>query len=117
MDLQITGMTCASCVSRVEKTLAALPGIATVAVNLATETATLRSTAPINLANVIAVIEKSGYGVTEQTIDLAITGMTCASCVGRVEQALTKVPGVLTATVNLATERAAIQIAAGAVMR
>ncbi len=114
MNLQITGMTCASCASRVEKTLTVLPGIAA-SINLATETATLRSTSPIDLAKVITAIDKAGYGVTEQTIDLAITGMTCASCVGRVEQALANLPGVLKATVNLATERAAVHIAAGAV--
>ena len=115
MNLQITGMTCASCVSRVEKALAAVPGIAAANINLATETATLRSAAPIDLAKVISAIGQAGYGVTEQSIDFAITGMTCASCVGRVEQALTRVPGVMKATVNLATERATIHIASGAV--
>ena len=115
MNLQITGMTCASCVARVEKTLHALPGIDAATVNLATETATLFAAAPINIAEVIQAIEKSGYGVVEQTIMIDVTGMTCASCVGRVEQALVKVPGVLKATVNLATERAAVQTAAGAV--
>ncbi len=114
MNLHITGMTCASCVSRVEKTLATLPGVDTATVNLATETATLRSSAPIDLAKVIIAIDKAGYGVTEQTVDLVIADMTCASCVGRVEQALERVPGVLKATVNLATERAAVQIASGA---
>ena len=73
MNLQITGMTCASCVSRVEKTLRALPGIATATVNLATETVTLTAATPINLASVIAAVNKSGYGVTEQNIVLAIT--------------------------------------------
>ena len=115
MDLQITGMTCASCVTRVEKSLAALPGVDAASVNLATETATLRARAPIDVAKVIGAIAKAGYGVNEQTIELAIGGMTCASCVGRVEQALLKMPGVLKATVNLATERAAVHVVAGAV--
>ena len=115
MDLQITGMTCASCVTRVEKSLAALPGVDAASVNLATETATLRARAPIDVAKVIGAITKAGYGVGEQTIELAIGGMTCASCVGRVERALLKMPGVLKATVNLATERAAVHVAAGAV--
>ncbi len=114
MDIQITGMTCASCVARVEKTLNALTGVDSATVNLATETATLNAAAPINVASVIQAIEKTGYGVTEQTVSLAISGMTCASCVGRVEQALARVPGVLKATVNLATERATVQVAAGA---
>ncbi|MCY7386692.1 MAG: heavy metal translocating P-type ATPase [Burkholderiales bacterium] len=115
MDLQITGMTCASCVARVEKTLKALPGIATATVNLATETATLYAPTPINVATVVQAIEQSGYGVGEQTITLNITGMTCASCVGRVEQALVNVPGVLKATVNLATEQANVLIVSDAV--
>ena len=115
MDIQITGMTCASCVTRVEKTLKAMTGITSATVNLATETATLNAAAPINVESVIQAIEKSGYGVTEQTISLAITGMTCASCAGRVEKALAQVPGVLKATVNLATERATVRAAAGAV--
>ena len=115
ISLNITGMTCASCVGRVEKALAALPGSDTATVNLATETATLSSFAQIDLPAVINAIDKAGYGVSEQTINLNIVGMTCASCVGRVEQALAKVPGVLNAAVNLATERAAVQIASGAV--
>ena len=115
MNLNITGMTCASCVSRVEKTLAALPGIDSATVNLATETATLHSTAPINLTEVISAIDKAGYGVVEQTIGLNIVGMTCASCVGRVEQALTTLTGVLRANVNLATERASVRVIAGVV--
>ena len=115
MNLQITGMTCASCVARVEKTLLALSGISAATVNLATETATLLATAPINVAAVVQAIEKSGYGVGEQSATLNITGMTCASCVGRVEQVLAKVPGVLKATVNLATEQATVLTVSGAV--
>ncbi len=115
MNLHITGMTCASCVSRVEKTLAALPGIDSATVNLATETATLHAAVPINLTSVISAIDKAGYGVAEQIINLNLVGMTCASCVGRVEQALAKLPGVLSATVNLATERAAVLVVTGAV--
>ena len=115
MNLQITGMTCASCVARVEKTLLALPGIDAATVNLATETAALYAAAPINVATVVQAIEKSGYGVAKHLITVNITGMTCASCVGRVEQALSKVPGVLKATVNLATEQAAVLTVSGAV--
>ncbi len=114
LNLQISGMTCASCVSRVEKSLASLPGIAA-SINLATETATLRSAAPVDLAKAIFAIEKAGYGVVETTIRLAITGMTCASCVARVEQALSRLPGVLKATVNLATEQATVHSVAGAI--
>lgn len=107
-------MTCASCVGRVEKALAALPDVIGATVNLATETATLTTLAPIDLHRVINAIEKAGYGVTTQAMLLHIVGMTCASCVGRVEQALVKVPGVLNAVVNLATERASVQVATDA---
>ncbi|MEP7155903.1 MAG: heavy metal translocating P-type ATPase [Betaproteobacteria bacterium] len=115
MNLHITGMTCASCVARVEKTLAALPGVESATVNLATETATLRSAGPLDVAAIVRAVEKSGYGISEETRELNIGGMTCASCVTRVEQALAKVPGVIKAGVNLATERATVHFAAGSV--
>ena len=115
MNLRISGMTCASCVARVEKALAAVPGVDAATVNLATETATLRSAAGIDIPAVVLAIDRAGYGIAQQVIELDVRGMTCASCVGRVEQALLKAPGVLRATVNLATERATIHVAAGAI--
>src|SRR5690606_39968240 len=60
-------------------------------------------------AGVVHAVEQSGYAVPQQTLALAVDGMTCASCVGRVERALLKVPGVRSATVNLASERARIE--------
>jgi Au+-exporting ATPase len=115
ISLPIEGMTCASCVGRVEKALKAVPGVETVAVNLATERASITTHAPIKRANLIAAIESIGYSVparspsTNGTIELAVEGMTCASCVGRVERALKAVPGVTRAVVNLATERATVE--------
>ncbi len=105
----IEGMTCASCVLRVEKSLAKVPGVTDVSVNLATETATVEgAVAPEALR---AAVEAAGYTVPEQTVELQIDGMTCASCVNRVEKALKRVPGVLSAEVNLATERAQVRYA------
>ncbi|KAB8059552.1 heavy metal translocating P-type ATPase [Janthinobacterium sp. FT14W] len=111
--LAIEGMSCASCVGRVEKALAAVPGVTQASVNLATEMAKVTSSTPIPLATLQAAVEKAGYTVAQREIDLDIAGMTCASCVGRVEKALLKVPGVLAASVNLATESARITVTGG----
>ena len=116
LTLPIEGMTCASCVRRVEKALAAAPGVAEASVNLATERAALRFAGPPDLPAVLGAIERAGYAVPEETMELSIEGMTCASCVGRIERALRTVPGVLDASVNLATERAVVRhIGGGAV--
>ncbi|ARJ70660.1 heavy metal translocating P-type ATPase [Paracoccus contaminans] len=112
ITLPVEGMTCASCVGRVERALRGVPGVASAAVNLATERADLRLNAPVPRAALVAAVEKAGYGVpaaAAASVDLAIEGMTCASCVGRVERALKAVPGVAAAAVNLATERARVQ--------
>ena len=110
VDFGIEGMNCASCIGRVERAIRRLPSVADVSVNLATEQARVTfmpNTAAI--AEVIAEVTKAGYGVTAQQVELAIAGMTCASCVGRVERALRRVPGVAEAQVNLATELARIE--------
>ena len=109
ISLPIEGMTCASCVGRVEAALAKVEGVASVSVNLATERADIRLNRPVDRMALIQAIEKVGYDVPQGTIKLAIGGMTCASCVGRVEKALKAVPGVTEAVVNLATERATVR--------
>ena len=103
LDIAIKGMTCASCAGRVEKALNMLPGVQAATVNLATEKAHIQAESPLATADVNAAIEQAGYEVVIQTITLTIKGMTCASCVGRVEKALLHVQGVITASVNLAT--------------
>jgi len=108
--LPIEGMTCASCVGRVEKVLKKVEGVENAEVNLATENAMISSSQPLDLIAVTKAVERAGYKVlTSQPIELSIEGMTCASCVGRVEKALKKVEGVQQANVNLATERAWVQ--------
>lgn len=111
LSLPIEGMTCASCVKRVEKALARVPGVRDVAVNLATERAMvhLEGGQAVDLSALTAAVSQAGYAVPERTTELAVEGMTCASCVGRVERALRKVPGVSEASVNLATERATVR--------
>ena len=109
ISLPIEGMTCASCVGRVEAALAKVEGVGSVSVNLATERADIHPAAPVDRMALIQAIEKVGYDVPASTVELAVEGMTCASCVGRVEKALKAVPGVTEATVNLATERATVR--------
>lgn len=115
----IEGMTCASCVTRVEKALRRAPGVANANVNLATETAAVEALAGVAPAALLGAVEAAvsdaGYQVAEQPFELAIGGMTCASCAGRVEKALRGVPGVVEANVNLATERAAVRGVRGVV--
>ena len=108
--LPIEGMTCASCVGRVEKALKKVEGVENAEVNLATEKAMISSSQPLDLIAATKSVERAGYKIlASQPIELSIEGMTCASCVGRVEKALKKVEGVQQANVNLATERAWVQ--------
>ncbi|WP_137820190.1 heavy metal translocating P-type ATPase [Pseudomonas sp. 2FG] len=113
--LGVAGMTCASCVARVEKALTRVPGVAAASVNLISEAATIEVDADVALAPLLQAIVGAGYRVKEDELDLAIVGMTCASCVGRVEKALLKVPGVLAAAVNLASEAARVRVVSGVV--
>ena len=106
--LAIEGMTCASCVARVEKALKKVDGITEAHVNLATETAHVQSDKSVDYPAAIQAVEKAGFGVAQKQIELEIEGMTCASCVARVEKALKTVPEVIDAQVNLATEKATI---------
>ena len=112
--LAVEGMTCAACSGRVEKALAAVPGVAEATVNLATERATVHfdaaETSPLALAE---AVQRAGYDVRTEEVSFAVGGMTCAACVGRVETALQNADGVVEASVNLATERATVRYAAG----
>ncbi|WP_347469234.1 heavy metal translocating P-type ATPase [Burkholderia stagnalis] len=127
IELDIDGMTCASCVARVEKALANVPGVTRASVNLATERATVETEAGVTASRLADAVKQAGYGATpvaapdadvapppaSRHTELDIGGMTCASCVGRVEKALAGVPGVTRASVNLATERATVDAEAG----
>ncbi|MGH7021360.1 MAG: copper ion binding protein, partial [Brevundimonas sp.] len=115
LDLPILGMTCASCVGRVEKAIRAVPGVAEANVNLAAERAQVSLNADGSPGAVAAAIRAAGYEPLEEEVAYPVRDMTCASCVGRVEKALAAVPGVLSASVNLATERATVRFLSGAV--
>jgi Cu+-exporting ATPase len=108
LSLPIEGMSCASCAKRVERALSVLPGVQTVSVNLANESARVTGNSVMSVEQLTAAVKKSGYAVPIREMSLTIGGMTCASCAGRVEKALRAVPGVLGAMVNLATERAVV---------
>ncbi|MEC7794393.1 MAG: heavy metal translocating P-type ATPase [Pseudomonadota bacterium] len=115
LNISIEGMTCASCVSRVERGLSALDGVGDVTVNLASETARLTVDTPDRVESVIETLSSLGYPARTGRVTLNIESMSCASCVGRVDRALAAVPGVLDVSVNLAAETATVTYAEGTV--
>lgn len=114
VTLDIDGMTCASCVGRVEKALLALPGVDSATVNLATQQATVRFADKLDAGLAAEAIKKAGYTAhipqPPAQVVLEVDGMTCASCVGRVEKTLQSSAGVAAAFVNLVTKRASITL-------
>ncbi len=114
LDLQVEGMTCASCVNHVQKALSRVEGVDDVNVNLATEKASLWFDPSVTTNELIKTVRETGYDVATDSIDLAIGGMTCAACVAHVEKALGKIPGVIDVNVNLATEKASVNYLPGA---
>jgi P-type Cu+ transporter len=116
ITIPVTGMTCASCVRRVERALTNHEGVEEASVNFASEQASVayhpESTKPDEL---IRAIREAGYGADVRETTFGVTGMTCASCVGRLEQALRGVPGVVESSVNLANEKATVRYVAGEV--
>ena len=107
-SLPITGMHCASCVGRVERALRALPGVVGADVNLATERADIRLATTVEPGALRQAVQAAGFDIGQSTVELEIEGMTCASCVGRIERALQAVPGVAEARVIHASERAIV---------
>ena len=112
LHLEIENLSCAGCVARAERALTAVPGVSAAHVNLATHTAEVEGAAA--LPAIDAALSAAGYPLKTDTLTLDLEGMHCGSCVARVEQALSAVPGVVSAEANLATERAEIRYAAGA---
>ena len=114
IPIQVEGMSCASCVTRVEKALTTLPGITEASVNLANETVLVSIDKAATPTKIVAALDDAGYPAVIETTTLAIEGMTCASCVNRVEDAIKRTTGVLEASVNLATEAATVTFLPGA---
>ncbi len=116
LQIGVQGMTCANCSARVERALSKVDGVASAAVNLASERASVSfDPARVDAPRLLAAIRDSGYEVTTAELSLGVTGMTCANCSARVERALRRVGGVLEANVNLATERASVRYLPSAV--
>lgn len=113
ITLGVAGMSCASCASRVEKAINAIPGVTKTSVNLAADTVAVDAASAVDTAAIQQAIEKAGYSVPQQEVVLDISGMTCASCAGRVEKALRKVDGVLDVSVNLANDSTRIKVGSG----
>ncbi|MBO0661462.1 heavy metal translocating P-type ATPase [Jiella sp. MQZ9-1] len=115
LNIAVEGMSCASCVGRVEKTLTSVAGVGAATVNLASGMATIRYDGDLDLGAVTAKLDQAGYPADLADLELDIAGMSCASCVGRVEKALKAMPGVVAASVNLPAERASVRYLSGAV--
>jgi Cu+-exporting ATPase len=110
IELPVQGMSCASCVARIEKGLALAPGVHEARVNLAAERATLTIDPDrVGIAELAQTIHDLGYEVPTRALTLSVGGMSCASCVAKIERGLHALPGVVRASVNLATERATIE--------
>jgi len=117
LSLPVTGMTCANCAANIERSLNKLSGIQEASVNFASEKANVRfDPGQIDIKAVVDNVERAGYGVVTQHLELPVTGMTCANCAANIERALNKkVKGVTQASVNFASERAAIDYVTDAV--
>ncbi len=115
LHLQLTGMSCASCVARIEKAIGNLPSVITAKVNFATERADVVFHSPADTISLVQAIEDAGYGAATESVELALEGMSCASCVGRIENALKTTFGVVDASVNLASEKAYVRFLADSV--
>ncbi|MBC8186174.1 heavy metal translocating P-type ATPase [candidate division KSB1 bacterium] len=109
LDLPISGMSCASCANTIEKTLQGEAGVQKASVNFANQKAhVVYDVNQIDAAKLAQSVKSVGYQVGSNDVELAIKGMSCASCVNRVESALKQMPGILKASVNLSTERASV---------
>lgn len=114
--IPVRGMSCASCVLAIEGAVSLLSGVDQVKVNLASGKASVAfDPSRVSLAQIEQAITEIGYEVGHEQATLQVTGMTCASCVAHVEQALRELPGVSTASVNLATNTAKVDYIPGLV--
>ncbi|PXX95789.1 heavy metal translocating P-type ATPase [Halomonas sp. LBP4] len=115
VDIEIRGMSCASCVGRVERALGQQPGVIDAQVNLATQKAAIQMEGGTVTAGLLDAIEAAGYQPVVESIDIPVTGMSCGSCVSRIERALGKLPGMVEVSINLATQKAFVRFLPGAV--
>jgi|Deesub1362A_J573_1020465.scaffolds.fasta_scaffold01106_2 Cu+-exporting ATPase len=110
IDIPIRGMSCASCASRIQRALLGIEGVEDASVNFAAEKATVfYDPSRARVEEFIKTIQDLGYGVSTSRITIPIKGMSCAACVGKVQKALSSLEGVISVSVNLATERATVE--------
>jgi len=111
INIPVTGMSCANCALAIERTVKKLPGVKAATVNFATEEASLFFDPDlVQVEKLVEKIQDAGYGVAKATVDIPVTGMTCANCAMTIERTLKKkVPGVVNASVNFASERASVE--------
>jgi heavy metal translocating P-type ATPase len=115
LQIPVTEMSCASCVLRVEKALLGIPGVTGATVNLSQEKADVEFDAGVPAATLLQALDKAGYPARLEKIELSVSGMSCASCVARIEKALLLIPGMIRAQVNLATEHVHTDFISGTV--
>jgi len=108
LRIGVGGMSCASCVARVERAITAQPGVESAAVNLASETAVVRFE-QADVAKLLEAVRGAGYQPVVSSLSFGVAGMACASCVARIERAVQALPGVIAATVSLGTESARVE--------
>ncbi|HEC97430.1 MAG TPA: cadmium-translocating P-type ATPase [Nitrospirae bacterium] len=109
ITLPVKGMTCASCVKAVEKALSKVEGVTDVSVNFASEKAIVKTSDNISIESLIQAIKSEGYDIVTSKLEFIVKGMTCASCVATVERALKGLYGVVSAYVNIASEKAVVE--------
>jgi Cu+-exporting ATPase len=108
-EIKVTGMTCAMCAKAIEKALTQLQGVSGAEVNLGKETASVEyDRSRVKLADLEAAIRDAGYGVVDEKVALRVGGMTCVMCAGSIENALSRLPGVVSASINLGAEKALV---------
>ena len=113
-NIHITGMTCTNCAATIQKGLENTPGVEQANVSFASEKAAVEyDPEKVDLNKLQETITGLGYSVVSKKSSFPVGGMTCAACVARVEEALKSVPGVVSAVVNLGTEKATVEYAEG----
>ncbi|MBR9772637.1 MAG: copper-translocating P-type ATPase [Gammaproteobacteria bacterium] len=115
VDIEIRGMSCASCVGRVERALGQQPGVINAQVNLATQKAAIQIEGGSTTASLLDAIVTAGYQPVVESLEIPVAGMSCGSCVSRIERALGKLPGMVEVSVNLATQKAFVRFLPGTV--
>jgi Cu+-exporting ATPase len=115
ITLPVTGMTCANCAMNIERAVKKVPGVKEASVNFASEQAAISyDSNSVQVQNLVEKIQDAGFGVARSSVEIPVTGMTCANCAMNIERALKKnVPGVLDASVNFASERAHVSYVPG----